>query len=53
MVPHTRATLLDEAGHKVIWLDCIAENILTKKFIEIIKRGENPTLSPLKQKLPL
>ena len=37
VVPAQTATLLQQSGHTVIWLDCIAENIPLQKFLDIIR----------------
>jgi len=52
MVPAYAATLLDEAGHQVIWIDCIAENIPYEKFIERIKQ-EKPDIIAFETKTPV
>ncbi len=52
VVPASAATLLKQAGHEVIWLDCIAENISYEKFIEIIQK-EKPDLIAFETKTPV
>jgi len=51
-VPAQAATLLKKAGHEVIWLDCIAEEISYNKFLEII-REEKPDLIAMETKTPV
>jgi len=50
IIPATTATLLNKKGHKVKWIDCIAEKINWKDFIKIIEK-ERPDYLFLKQKL--
>jgi len=52
IVPAQAATLLKQAGHEVIWLDCIAEGIPYDSFIEIIRR-EKPDLIAFETKTPV
>lgn len=52
VVPAQAATLLKQAGHEVVWLDCIAEGISYDRFIEIIKE-ENPDLIAFETKTPV
>jgi radical SAM superfamily enzyme YgiQ (UPF0313 family) len=52
VVPAYAATLLKQAGHEVLWLDCLAEGIAYDKFIEIIRR-EKPDLIALETKTPV
>ena len=51
VVPASAATLLQENGFEVKWLDCIAENISYLQFLEIIKQ-ENPDLLAMETKTP-
>ena len=46
------ATLLKSKGNEVIWIDCIAEQINKKKFLEYIKK-ENPKLFVFETKTPV
>jgi len=52
VVPASAATLLKQAGFKVIWLDCIAEGISYARFREIIQQ-ENPDLIAFETKTPV
>ncbi len=52
VVPACAATLLKQAGHEVIWLDCVAENISYDRFIEIIQE-ECPDLIAFETKTPV
>ncbi len=52
VVMASAATLLKSRGNKVIWLDCIAENISKKGFFEILVR-EKPELFILETKTPV
>lgn len=52
VVPAYAATLLKQAGHQVIWLDCIAEEINYPRFREIIQR-EKPDLIAMETKTPI
>ncbi|MBN1914091.1 MAG: radical SAM protein [Candidatus Omnitrophica bacterium] len=52
VVPATAATMLKQAGHDVLWLDCIAEDIPYEKFISIIKE-EKPDLIAFETKTPV
>ena len=52
VVPAQAATLLQKAGHQVIWLDCLAEGISDDRFIEIIKQ-EKPDLIAFETKTPV
>lgn len=52
VIPATAATLLKEAGHKVIWNDCIARGWSTARFLELIK-AENPDLIAFETKTPV
>jgi len=48
----TAATALKEQGNKVLWLDCIAENINEKQFFDILNK-ENPDLFAFETKTPV
>jgi len=52
IVPATAATMLKESGHKVIWLDCIAEKVGWNRFIKIIEK-EKPELLAFETKTPV
>ncbi len=52
VVPAQAATLLKQAGHEVIWLDCIAEGISYERFLEIIQE-EKPDLIAFETKTPV
>jgi len=52
VVPAQAATLLAEAGHEVIWLDCVAEGISYAAFKEIILK-ERPDLIAFETKTPV
>ncbi|MDP2906028.1 MAG: B12-binding domain-containing radical SAM protein, partial [Candidatus Omnitrophota bacterium] len=52
VVPAQAATLLQKAGHEVIWLDCLAEGISYDRFIEIIEQ-EKPDLIAFETKTPV
>jgi len=52
VVPAQAATLLNNAGYEVIWLDCIAEGISYDRFLEIIK-NEQPDLIAFETKTPV
>ncbi len=52
VVPAVAATLLSQAGHEVIWLDCIAAGISYERFIEIVKQ-EKPDLIAFETKTPV
>jgi radical SAM superfamily enzyme YgiQ (UPF0313 family) len=52
VVPAEAATLLKQAGHEVIWLDCIAEGISYNKFLEIIQK-QKPDLIAFETKTPV
>ncbi|MDD5156287.1 MAG: radical SAM protein, partial [Candidatus Omnitrophica bacterium] len=52
IVPAYAATLLKQAGHQVLWLDCIAEGLPYSTFIETIKQ-ENPDLILFETKTPV
>ena len=52
VVPAQAATLLKQAGHEVVWLDCIAENISNQKFLEVLKL-ERPDVIAIETKTPV
>ncbi len=52
VVPAYAATLIKNAGHQVIWLDCIAGGISYDKFLKIIQQ-EKPDLIALETKTPV
>jgi len=52
VVPAYAATLLKNAGHQVIWLDCIAEGISYDKFVGIVQQ-EKPDLIAFETKTPV
>lgn len=52
VVPAQAATLLERAGHDIIWLDCIAEKITRDKFFDII-RQEKPDVIAMETKTPV
>jgi len=52
VVPATLATLLKQAGHEVIWLDCIANNITLNDFLKTIAK-ENPDIIAFETKTPV
>ncbi|MFH1519950.1 MAG: radical SAM protein [Candidatus Omnitrophota bacterium] len=52
VVPAQAATLLNQNGFEVKWLDCIAENISPQQFLAIIKE-ENPDLIAMEAKTPV
>ena len=52
VVPALAATLLKEAGHDVIWLDCIAEGISHDEFMKIIQE-KKPDLIAFETKTPV
>ncbi len=52
VVPAQAATLLDQAGHEVVWLDCIAEGISHDDFLGILKR-ERPDIIAFETKTPV
>jgi len=52
VVPAISATLLKEAGHEVIWLDGIAENLSYSEFEKIIIK-EKPDLIAFETKTPV
>ncbi|MFH0912921.1 MAG: radical SAM protein [Candidatus Omnitrophota bacterium] len=52
VVPATAATLLKEAGHQVVWLDCIAQNWDYAQFLKFIQE-ERPDLIAFETKTPV
>jgi radical SAM superfamily enzyme YgiQ (UPF0313 family) len=52
VVPAQAATMLKKAGHQVIWLDCIAENIPLERFLAAIAK-EDPDLVAFETKTPV
>ncbi len=52
VVPASAATLLQRAGHEVVWLDCIAEGMSYDRFLDIV-RERKPDLIALETKTPL
>jgi len=52
VVPAIAATLLKQAGHQVIWNDCIAEGSSYDKFLELIQK-ERPDLMAFETKTPV
>jgi radical SAM superfamily enzyme YgiQ (UPF0313 family) len=52
VVPAQAATLLKQAGHEVIWLDCIAEGVPYDRFMEIIRK-EKPDVLAFETKTPV
>jgi len=52
VVPAQAATLLKQAGHEVIWLDCIAEGVPYDRFMEIIHK-EKPDVLAFETKTPV
>lgn len=52
VVPATAATLLKEAGHQVIWNDCIAQGWDYARFLNFI-REEKPELIAFETKTPV
>jgi radical SAM superfamily enzyme YgiQ (UPF0313 family) len=52
VVPAQAATLLKQAGHQVIWNDCIAENYNYAQFLDLIRK-ENPDLIAFEAKTPV
>jgi len=52
VVPATLATLLKQAGHEVIWLDCIARNIGFNDFLKTILK-EKPDIISFETKTPV
>jgi len=52
VVPAQAATLLKNAGHEVIWLDCIAQGVSFEGFLKIILQ-EKPDLVTFETKTPV
>lgn len=52
VVPATAATMLKQAGHDVIWNDCLAKDWDYAKFLEFI-RQEEPDLIAFETKTPV
>jgi anaerobic magnesium-protoporphyrin IX monomethyl ester cyclase len=52
VVPAQAATLLKQAGHEVIWNDCIAEEWSYQNFLGLIKK-EKPDLIAFETKTPV
>jgi len=52
IVPAQAATLLKRAGHQVVWLDCIAENLTKEDFFECVVR-EDPEIIVFETKTPV
>ena len=52
LVPASAATLLKQAGHNVIWNDCIAEGWNYERFLDFIKE-EKPGLIAFETKTPV
>jgi anaerobic magnesium-protoporphyrin IX monomethyl ester cyclase len=52
IVPATAATMLDKDGNDVTWLDCVAEKISWKDFIEIVNKID-PDLFVFETKTPV
>jgi len=52
VVPATAATMLKEAGHNVLWNDCIAEGIDREQYFSLIK-SEKPDLIVFETKTPV
>ncbi|MCX5656714.1 MAG: radical SAM protein, partial [Candidatus Omnitrophica bacterium] len=52
VVPATAATLLKQAGHEVIWLDCIARGWSYRQFLDFVSK-EKPDLIALETKTPV
>jgi len=52
VVPAQAATLLKQAGHEVIWNDCLAQNWDYQQFLEFIKI-EKPDLIAFETKTPV
>ncbi len=52
VVPALAATMLKNAGHEVIWNDCIAENWNYKKFLDFVQE-EKPDLIAFETKTPV
>ena len=52
IVPATAATLLKQAGHQVIWNDCIAQGWTYPQFLDFIRK-EKPDLIAFETKAPV
>ena len=52
VVPAQAATLLKQAGHEVIWNDCLAQNWDYQQFLDFIKL-EKPDLIAFETKTPV
>lgn len=52
IVPATAATMLKKAGHKVVWLDGIAEKWTYRKWLDEVKKAK-PDLMMLETKAPV
>jgi len=52
IVPAQAATLLENAGHEVIWNDCIAQGWTYKEFFDFIQK-EKPNLIAFETKTPV
>ncbi len=52
VIPATAATLLKQAGHQVLWNDCIAEGWSYPQFLDFI-REEKPDLIAFETKTPV
>lgn len=52
VVPAQAATLLKEAGHEVIWCDCLAQGWSYERFLDFIK-SEKPDLIAFETKTPV
>jgi len=51
VVPAQAATMLKQAGHQVIWLDCIAAEISLEQFLKTLK-AERPDVIAIETKTP-
>ena len=52
VIPATAATMLRDAGHKVIWNDCLAEGINREDYFKLIE-SEKPDLIVFETKTPV
>ena len=52
VIPATAATLLKQAGHQVIWNDCIAQGWTYPQFLDFIRK-EKPDLIAFETKTPV
>ncbi|MDP8248630.1 MAG: radical SAM protein [Candidatus Tritonobacter lacicola] len=52
VVPALAATMLRDAGHEVLWNDCIAEGIGKKEYLELVRK-EKPGLIVFETKTPV